>query len=496
MGNGPLLQGIGYGDATVLNANPAIQQMGRIIAQQKAEKDARDRELIKQLDALNKDRANIREKDKAEYINKANDWKQSWILANSLPKNSKERLDALAAAQTKYGDLLDYTGKNIEQKKHESELLSEWVKNGHLFDDASHQKFLKSLNSPMSSKDFIPFNQFSNFGRHVDPVKMSELLDGAKKRVLDNIIPERMRLPGVATSADKTGALYQNQKRVPYDKVAETYLHIASQSPDFNKYLHDVYGNIEGKDELSTRAARIHQLIIDRNEANGWRDADEPVFQANTADKSPSWLQSWNLMHYGNPNSPSTSQGNKFTPEQILIVGNPDGGNNSLGMLQGDNQAINRFLGLANRSQYGGKQPVFTIDPNTNEQVFKFPDQVTEDTKAKEENRILRARYAKNPSTKGGFLGIGAKDVPFEQSAEAKKLKPEFKVKKPGMEYRLNPNDPEGYVGQVGQMVKEQNMALNQLNPLLGKKKGGGQIPLERPNNAKKKLSKGSLNDL
>ena len=114
MGNGPLNQSIGYGEATVFNPNVAVQNFNNIIQQQKAEKAARDQALINQMASIKAD--GIREGDKGDFQDKYQQWKDEAIRANNLPKNSRQRLDAIASSQQKYNELGEFVGKSKEEK--------------------------------------------------------------------------------------------------------------------------------------------------------------------------------------------------------------------------------------------------------------------------------------------------------------------------------------------------------------------------------------------
>lgn len=437
MGNGRLLQGVGYGDATVFNPNDAIQQFGNILAQQKAEKQARDQALVNQMTSLKSDA--IRDADKEDYLAKYNDWKQAAINANNIPKNSKERLDAIANAQAKYNSLGEFIGGSKEQKLHENSLGNMWLSNGHLFDDASHQKFIKSMQSPMSSSDFIPHTKYGDFERYIDPQKMNNLLDTGKKKSLDDVIPERMEEKNYV-SGDKRGVLVRNVKSVPYEKVAENYLHLAAINPDFKKYLHDTYKDIQGSNELETTAARIHQLAVDRGETNGWQHADVAQFKPN--DDSFAKHVRNRIYDINHPITPTD-----ITPTQKLITD----------MQKGVPGSGEKMLSLIPQGQYGKAKPAIAIDATNGDHLFNFPAVVDIDGLIKapaktykinpaspdylarvaemaREQKINLPLLDKSESVKGGRGQIDAAKTPTTQTTKPKQVSSdaEFKALKPG----------------------------------------------------------------
>jgi hypothetical protein len=265
------------GDATVFNPSPAIQQFGNIVAQQRAQRAAQDKALIDQMAFLNAD--GIRDPDKEAYLNKNQDWKNAAIAANQLAPNSRERLQALADSQQKYNDLRQFIAKSKGEKTNEHQLAQQWIGNQHLFDDSAHDKFLKSLQSPIDSENFVPGTDYTNFSRYVDPEKMNNLFDTGKERALNGIRPNTLQYKG--KQGDTYGTYVQNQKTIPFNDVATNYLNLATHDKNMQKFLQDQYGNINGNTPLETNALRIHQLMADRNELNGWQHFDNPQFKQN-----------------------------------------------------------------------------------------------------------------------------------------------------------------------------------------------------------------------
>jgi hypothetical protein len=141
MGNGRLQIGVGLGDATVFNPLPAVQQFNGLLAQRRAEQDAKNKALIAQLSSIKTD--GLRDADTNDYNTKYQDYKDTYIKAMNLPNNSRERLDALVDAQKKYQDVNDLIYRSKKGAEADHEVSSHLLTNPHLFSDTAHEQFIK-----------------------------------------------------------------------------------------------------------------------------------------------------------------------------------------------------------------------------------------------------------------------------------------------------------------------------------------------------------------
>ncbi len=292
MGNGKLDTSIGLGDATVFNPNTAIQQFGNIIAQQKAQKQAQDQALINQASQLKPDA--IRDADKEDYQKKYNDWKQTAINAYNLPQNSQQRLNALADAQSKYNDLGDFIGESKKEAANEHGLAQQWIGNQHLFDDDAHAKFIKSMQSPMSSGDFVPGNQYQNFGRYINQEKIDDSQDKINKELLKNAQwGNPIQSQGIDKQGNKTGVVVHNEREVAPEDLMSAHMHYYDMSDDAKAALNKRYENINGSTPQETKALRVQQSLLDRGDlvkdpktgalTSTVNESTKPEFKANRA---------------------------------------------------------------------------------------------------------------------------------------------------------------------------------------------------------------------
>jgi len=307
MGNGKLLIGQGYGDATVWNPNQQVQNFANIVAQQKADQASKDKALIDQLATIKPE--GIREYDKEDFKAKYNEYKNSFIGANNLPKNSRERLEALAEVQRKYGELGDFIGKSKEEKAREMAISNSLVQQPHLFSDDAHQRLLASMKSPMSASGFIKGNDYNALERYVDPIKMDKLYSDFKTGLVKNTqFDNGVQTPG--RQGDKKGVFITQSRGIPMDGengALNNLLNFATVNKDFKKYIGDRYKDIQSEDPQQTLAMQLKQYAADRGDEKGFYDVAKPVFKPAykpEKDKEPSWLQSFYMRQYGTPTKP------------------------------------------------------------------------------------------------------------------------------------------------------------------------------------------------
>lgn len=467
MGNGRLLNEIGYGGATVFNPSPAIQQFGNILAQQKAEKQAKDQALINQMSTLKPE--GVREADKDDYINKYNDWKQTAIAANNLPRNSRQRLDAIANAQSKYNDLGQFISSSKEEKGQENSLGNMMLSNGHMFSDDAHGKVVKSMGSAMSNPDFISHDKYGALERYIDPVKQDDGFDKANKILLkQQDWSNPIQNQGKDKLGNKTGVVVHSEREVDPADILSTHAHMYDLSPDTRKYIDTKYSGINGSTPQETKMLRLKQNAIDRGDlslganselVSGLNEKTKPEFKANTPP-------------------------DKFYEHHMFIVDHPSGNGTQLlptqafgaAMMNGDTNTANQFLNYAPANQFRkGEKPEFSTVNGYH--VIKVPDQVTLDPKVAKANAEAKADYEASPEKKGKTLGMfGGTPIPYEQSQDYKENPPAdpYKVVKQGGVHNLDPKNPIDYNAQLSEIAKDLKIPTDQINKQVGGKASRG----------------------
>lgn len=250
--------GAGIGEAGIWNAAPAVKAFTDVVAQQRAQRLANQQSLLEQAGKINPN--GIRQPDQQDYLSKYNDWKQSAMQANQLPQNSRARMDALFNAQQKFGELNNFIGQSKLEGQNEHQLIMDKLKDPHMFNDASQQQILKSTNSSMSSPDFVPSHQYGNFEREIDAEKINKNLDEANKVLIgQSSWSNPIQSQGLDKQGNKTGVVVHNERSVDPEKLLSTHMHIATASPDVQKYLDSQYPDLKGN-----MHGQVLQNLIDR----------------------------------------------------------------------------------------------------------------------------------------------------------------------------------------------------------------------------------------
>jgi hypothetical protein len=450
MGNGRLLEGIGYGPATVFNPNQAIQNFGNIIAQQRMEQKAKDDALIKQMATLKSDA--IRDADTADYRKQYDDWKNTAIEANRLPKNSRQRLDAIAYAQAKYNDLGSFINKSKEQKSHESSLGNMLLSNPHLFSDDAHGQVLKSFASPMSKSEFIPSDKYSTLERYIDPEKIDEGFTKLKSTLLKGSEwSNPIQSQGKDKQGNKTGVIVHSERAVAPESLLSTYAHAYDIDPNVRAFVDKKYNDIGAEDPQHAKMLRLKQYAIDRGELKEGQNGQliTGVVEKSKPEFKPNYAPDKYYAHF------DYRQGNKEPTEPSY------------------------FEDLSERMRRGvaGSGEEFT------QNLIQNPDYhhgATIDTRNPKAITIrIPAKYKYDPKlAKPGVPNSGRVVV------------------KPAYTVTLDSTDPNQWTAGFSRIYKDITGDAN-ANPTKAMTFGGkGKVPGGLSKSTTKKLSKGSLNDL
>ena len=432
MGVGHLNIAQGTGDATVWNTQPAIQSYVNLLAQQKAQRQAENDVITNQLASVKTN--GLRDADVPDYQTKYNDWKNTVIGANNLPKNSPERLSKLAEAQNKYDNINAFIAKSkqagADHKQIGNMLLQDSFR--HQFKDDAVDKYVKSDNLPMSDSNFI--NDPNTLERQPDNAKVDDKFDKIGSGILkQSEWSNPIQSAGKDKQGNKTGTVVYNERKVDPVDLFHAYATQYDFDKDVKKSLQDRYPQIQGANDQETKALRLKQLMVDRDEVEGLSEKTKPTFKP---DKTDNYYAHYDYAH---PNG--AGGGEQLTPAQTLITNMKD-------QVPGSGE---KLMALAPTGQYGKAQPFVGIDRTTGNHIFRFPAQVELDKKATEESEDKQ---------------------------------PVYKTKAPNKNYEINPNSPD-YVSEVAKMAAEQNINLSKLNQIEAKKGTRGQIPQVQNNSSK-----------
>jgi len=457
MGVGNLLIGENQGAAQLFGHNPAIQQFGEMLAQRKA-KQEQDNKVLNDYLSTSYDPGSLRnEADKTVYLKKYQDIKQQAIDAENERDETKKALK-ISEIRQQIGNLSAYAEGSKKQGLFErGSAAVELGKNPDHYEDESVKRFKDGLEKNWDDPNII--KNFSDIERRVDPNKLQAEYEKYKK---DNIEPTQWGNPvqtSVLSFDGKKKAIFQQNRGVPIDGdngAYETFLHKVTADPNWKKGLKDMYPDVNTGNPQADLALRARKYMHDQGDVKGWFDKPKETPMEGEAPQRWSPLQQWNFAHYGNPNSPSATAANEPTPSQTLITG----------MKGGQPGSGEKFISLAPPGQYGKETPHIGYDEATGEQIFSFPAHV--DQKAVEYNKAIKEKWQKNNPGMNFDTDFNPDDKKYG------KLKPETNY--PAViNKRLNPASP-NYIADLAELAKTQNINLNQLDKIEGKKSGHGQI--------------------
>jgi len=469
--NNSALYGINRGEAQVFDTSGIDNAFQQLLARKQQQRQQEIKQLTDQQAQLRPEGLR-NDAERQKYFNGVNDWRNLSIQAQN-EKNPYQKSLLKSKADQAYLGLQSFVSSAKQAAKNEDAfgqmLLNPTIRDRYTPDVVN--KYLANRNLSHDDPNYV--KDFNTYEQQVDHSKVLDRIDKANKLLLDQA---KWGTPVLQNTkvGNRNATFINNSRAVSPEAQADKYGQMYEADREFKKMLMDIHPEIYNDPNLTPqqqKAAAIGALIKNQGPIAEYKAPQEKQDQPpNMTLANHIAMRNYDIAH-PLPGQ-STSQ---YTPAQILVGGSPNG---DRGMIQGNTDAMKHLVNLAPKSQYGkGNAPVVAIDPNTGNHIFRFPAQVVTDKKAVNDNKKLRAEYEQDPETKGGFLGIGAKKIPFEQSERAKQLKPEISVKKPEQTYTLDPNDPNGYFGQVSQMAKDQNISLGELNKIQGGKGGKGIIP-------------------
>lgn len=461
---GTLNIGEGVGDAKAYNPMPIVQQY----AQTLAENQAKHQQEVKMLgDELAKgyDPSGLRnDADKGAYIQRYNQIKQDGINAENEKDVTKKAI-ALSSVRQRLNDLSAFSAGSKKQGVFERQTALAHLNNPYLLDDNSATNLKTQLGKVWDDPSVI--KDATGFERGVDPEKIETKYQKHRADVLkDSPVTYDNGIIGKGQDVGGKKLYTVTQNRViPFQDAYEHTLNFASADRDYQKYLDQKYPDIKTDTPQHTLALRVKQDMISRGDGNGIYDKPKTRdVQGEPRDKFYEHY-AYELAH-PKPNSTNT-------PNATAIIAE--------NMRNSDPAKFTPLLkNTLPKAQFApGQEIQATSEVDANGQplhVFKFPDKVEIDNKAKEHNKLLQNQYNKSPEKKGSVLGFGGTPVPYENSEFYKKQQakgnvlPEKKVVKDNSQpYKIPTGDPQAYAIGVASMLKEQGASDSEINKMLGK---------------------------
>lgn len=484
MGVGRLDIGMGAGGAQVFGSNLVIGQFAEILAQRKAKRDADNKFLNDQLATTYDPGALRNNADKSTYLDKYNKIKLAAIDAEN-EKNDKLKAMKISQVRQQLGDLAAWGEGSKKQAIIDRQLGTEFMKNPDHYEDDSVAKYKKGLDLNWDDPNVI--NNPSMVERRVDPEKLKQQYEKSRTQWLKSspATYDNGTFKKEGTFFGKPyGTITQNRvvpihgENAPY----EQFLHQVSSDSNWIKGLRDMYPDIQGANQSQTNALRAAKYMQDQGDWGGIRDKPkERQVSGQFPDDRFYQHQNWLIQH----GLKTTS--NERTPAQINIAGDRDpvtGEKTKPGIVDNDQNAINKFISLIPKGQYGDKfdpNSVVKIDPSTGVQTWTFPEHMEIDTKNAKTYESRKKAYEADPKKTGYFWNKDRKVIPWEESDSYKELVASgtlpYKPAKnqPQNTYVIDPNSPNA-ASEIAKMGVEQKVNFKQLNDIEGKKSGRGQI--------------------
>lgn len=479
--------GIGKGSAQIVDTTSGAQQgFAQLLARQQAQRQQELKQLTDQQAQLKPDGLR-NDADRQDFFNQVNDWRNKSIGAMNERDPYKKSL-AQSEAQQAYMQAQNTVAKSKEQSVRDNQFNQFAMNNAtrHQLTDDAVTKGLANMKVGVNNPNII--NDYSSLQRTPDLTGFDKRLKELNDTRLNNT-QENYKLGPLTNIGNTQQTPITKYKEANALDQAHDYLNEATVNPEFANVLQHKYPQLYQGAQTEQQMHEAHalasaQLVKDNHL---YKDMGTTFTKQDETDAEKAALHAKNRLFDAAHPTFGQLQSNALTPAQVLISGNPSNG--TQGMLQGNTDAMKRLISLTPKGQYGKTAiPQPAIDPATGEHVFTFPAQQTKDLKAEKAINDAKLKYSQSPQKEGGFLGIGGKPIPFEQSDKGKKIiaaNPLYKEKKPTATYRLNPSDPQGYVSQAEAMAADQNIKLPALNQILGQKGGRGAIPLAVPPQSK-----------
>jgi hypothetical protein len=180
MGNGPLQQGIGYGDATVWNPNVPIQNFTNMLAQRKQQEQANNDEIAAQLTKVKSDGLR-NDADREVFAKKFADIRANAIAGAGETNGIKKSLVKAQTTQQLLG-LQDYVNRSKQQGAAEQAFGRSYMANPTPWADSAIAAHRKSIAAPLDSPDII--KDYTTQQRQVDVAKGNEAMTKMHKTAL------------------------------------------------------------------------------------------------------------------------------------------------------------------------------------------------------------------------------------------------------------------------------------------------------------------------
>lgn len=459
--NNSQFYGINKGSAQVINTDGVLGQFGQMLAKQQAQRQLELKQLTDQQAQLKPDGLR-NDADRKDFFSQANDWKQKKIAAMNERDPYKKSLLNSQADQS-----FMQAQSTVSQSKQQA--AKDLAFNQFAMNDATRHQLTddavtKGLaNAEVGVNDPRLIKEYSSLGRQVDHKKIIDQLDAADKDALKQSPWGTPTIKNM-TVAGRQAAFINNSRTLDPKDRAQMFSQMYDTNRDFPKFFNDVYPQIYNNPNLSPeqqKQAAIGQYIKDSGDVSEY---SAPQEKAGLAPDKFYAHYNYELAHpkanAAQTNAPTPIQHNYVAP--IVDQGMP---------------AVDKFIRLAPKTQFReGEAPV--IKDNNGYIDITMPDQVELKKNGQDiikANKQAKKDYEDAGGKEGGFLGIGAKKTPWEQSDTKKDLdlnedNNPYKVLKPGQNITLDRSDPIDLNAKAAALARDYKIPVEQINSMAGGK--------------------------
>lgn len=454
------LYGLGKGAAQVINTDGVLGQFSQMLAKQQAQRQLELKQLTDQQAQLKPDGLR-NDADTKLFFDNANDWKQKKIAAMNERDSYKKSLLNSQADQA-YLQAQNTVSKSKMQAAKDT-AFHQFAMNDatrHQITDDAVQKGLGNSKLAWNDPNLVDYDTLQRQVDHNKVIKGLDAIDSAGLKQSPWGTPTLKNM----TVAGRQATFINNSRTFdPNDRI-QAYAQQYKADRDTKQFFNDLYPDIY-KDQTLNEDQRM-QAALGRyvKDAGDVSEYSAPQEKAALAPDKFYAHYNYELAHpkanAAQTNAPTPIQHNYVAP--IVDQGLP---------------AVNKFVRLAPKTQFReGEAPV--IKDNNGYIDITMPDQVELKKNGQDiikANKQAKKDYEDAGGKEGGFLGIGAKKTPWEQSETYKDLQADeannpYKIVKQGQTVTLDRSDPIDLNAKAAALARDYKIPVEQINSMAGGK--------------------------
>lgn len=212
--------GIGVGEAQIYDTSGSMNTYARLMQRQQAQRQAEQKALQEQLAKVKTD--GLRDKDKTIFLEKYEKAKD--LFRQSLSAKGRQKMELQAQMDQELLGADDIGNRSREFKKVQHEIGTKFLDLNFAdsFEDGAAKRWMDNDNYDINDERLI--KDPTVFKRVVDMSKVTDVLDKARKRLLDNTTNESFSDGGRYQMGKEKGNIVIHTRRVAPEKQAHELL--------------------------------------------------------------------------------------------------------------------------------------------------------------------------------------------------------------------------------------------------------------------------------